>query len=176
MNADWRTENPWAIDLAERRDERIVAAPPSERGSMTSLLIWTQTHLRSVAAAGVDAYGLVQMAGRPHAERILVCGEREGASFVRRDGVRCHFVIVVRERDDALDLISYVLHVDAPEGEGPCPRFLRWEYSPERKDGVDAVKEPLAHFHPGHDHIRIPSPVLSPKELIAVFLCLERWG
>jgi hypothetical protein len=96
--------------------------------------------------------------------------------FVRKDGVACNFKIVVRETKESLELLSYVLHLEAPQNHAAGPQFLRWEYSPERKTNVDAIKEPLAHIHPGHDHVRVPSAVLSPKELIAVFLTLEIWA
>lgn len=176
MNDAWRTENVWAVTDAERRDDRIVSALPGEKCKMTSLLVWAQTHLKAVAARGVDVESLVQMTGPAGGERILVCGERDGAFFERSDGVRCHFKIAVRESGGELALLSYVLHLDAPKGHTACPPFLRWEYSPTRKSGVDALKESLSHLHPGHDHVRVPSPVLSPKELITLFLGLELWS
>ena len=175
MNLHWRAKNGWAVELAELRDTRIVSILPTEPRTMTSLLVWTKTQLRSVAAPGVDADKLVQMTGGAQQERALVCGERSGATFVRQDGVACNFRIVVRELKGKLELLSYVLHLDAPKDHAVGPRFLRWEYSPERKTNVDAVKEPLAHLHPGHDHVRVPSAVLSPRELITVFLTLEIW-
>jgi hypothetical protein len=173
MNDAWRRENPWAITLAEARDTRLVACPPIEPGKLTQLKVWTVTHLRPVAARGIDVEALVQMTGRAGAERTLRCGDRDGAQFVRRDGLSCHFLINLLETPTGLQLLSYAFHVDAP---GSTPAFLRWEYAVSRKAGVDAVKEPLAHLHPGHDDVRLPAPVLGPREIIAVFLGLERWG
>lgn len=173
MNLDWRTKNRWAVELAELRDTRIVSVLPTEAHTMSSLLVWTKTQLRAVAKPGVDVEKLVQMTGGPQQERALVCGTRSGAAFVRQDGVACNFKIVVRELNRKLELLSYVLHLDAPKGHAVGPQFLRWEYAPQRKTNVDAVKEPLAHLHPGHDQVRVPSAVLSPRELITVFLALE---
>lgn len=175
MNTEWRTKNGWAVDLAEERDRRIVSGPPAEPITMTSLLVWTKNKLRDVAAPGVDADKLVQMTGGPQEERALVCGDRTGAAFVRRDGVACNFKIVVRALEKKLELLSYVLHLNSPPGHAVGPRFLRWEYSSARKTNVDALKEPLAHLHPGHDCVRLPSAVLSPRELITVFLAIEIW-
>lgn len=176
MNSAWRTANAWAVDVAERRDVRVTSNVPVEECNMASLKVWTQRYLRTVAARGVDVESLVQMSGPAGGERVLVCGDRDGPSFERCDGVRCHFKIVVRESRGQLETISYVMHVDAPTGRAASPSFLRWECAPTRKSGVDALKEPLSHLHPGHDHVRLPSPVLSPKELIVVFLGLELWG
>lgn len=176
MNANWRTRNTWAIALAERRDDRIVSALPVEPIEMTQLLVWTKIQLRAVAASGVDADKLVQITGDHQRERALVCGDRKGLEFIRQDGIACNFKIVVREVGSSLELLSYVLHLNAPKDHQTGPLFLRWEYAPERKKNVDAVKEPLAHLHPGHDHVRVPSPVLSPKELISVFLSVELWS
>lgn len=175
MNDAWRRHNGWAIELAEARDERLVTEPPPEKLSMTGLLVWTKKQLHDVAARDVNVHSLVQISARTQRERALTCGRRDGPFFVRSDGVRCHFIIDVREVGKELRLLSYVMHLDAPEGHPAAPSFLRWEYQRERRPGVDAVKEPLAHLHPGHDHVRVPAPVLSPKELITVFLGVELW-
>jgi len=176
MNQDWHLANSsWTVPLAEMRDNRIVRTTPVEPGKLTSLLVWTQQKLWAVARSGVDVGRLVQITDRSKREGALICGKRKGSSFIRRDGVRCHFKIVVREVEGGLEPISYALQLDAPDDHRISPRFLRWEYSGKRQPNVDAVKEPLAHVHPGHDDVRLPSPVLGPKELITVFLGLELW-
>ena len=105
--------------------------------------------------------------------RLVLCGERSGPSYRRKDGLACNFVVVVREQENGLEVLSYAMHLAAPDGAQPG--FLRWEYERERKDGVDAIREPLAHLHPGHDQVRLPAPILSPRELVAAFLGLPAW-
>jgi hypothetical protein len=174
MNEAWRRENPKMVALAELRDVRIVDAAPIEECNMTQLLVWTKNALRKVAARGVNVDSLVRMDGDPNRQRTLVCGDRKERAFVRQDGVRCNFKINVLERGKKLTLLSYALHLDAPT-EHRAPTFLRWEFEQSRKAGVDAIKEPLAHLHPGHDAVRVPSPVLSPKELILLLLGTDLW-
>jgi hypothetical protein len=172
MNAAWHIENAkWAEPIGLARDKRILGMPVIERCSMNALLVWTKDRLSAVARAGVDVNSLVQMTGKPNAERVLVCGTRGGTQFVRSDGVACNFRIVVVENGNSLALCSYAFHVDSPDQA--IPPFLRWEFSFERKPNVSATREPLAHMHPGHDQVRLPAPVLSPKELITCFLAVE---
>lgn len=176
MNRDWRaTNSSWAVPLAEERDERIASDIPFESGRLIKLEVWAKNQLLAVAATGVDVRRLVRTSGRRGQERTLICGKRKEDRFIRKDGVCCNFKIVVREVDAGLELVSYVLHLDAPEDHDAPPRFLRWEYTARRKKNVDAIREPLAHLHPGHDDVRLPTPVHGPKELIAMFLGLELW-
>lgn len=176
MDKAWIEENQWAIRDAEHRDRRIVGEPPRWEQSINGLGVWVRKVLHPVAASGCSASGLVQWS-TPSADGacVLLCGERDGKAFERSDGLRCNFKINLRKSDKHLELLSYAMHVDAP-GDDVHPRFLRWEFQPARKPGVHAIREPLAHLHPGHDRVRVPSPVLSPRELVAVFLGLERWS
>lgn len=108
--------------------------------------------------------------------RVLTCGESRAPGFTRRDGLKCSFtfnlkVLAAKE----VQIYSYAFEVTAPDDHPMRAAYLRWEYSPTRKENVDALREPLAHVHPGDDDARIPSPVLTPKELIAQFLELP-WG
>lgn len=161
--------------MAESRDRRITSKVPEEPKTMTQLLVWTKNQMRLIAAEGVEVEKLIKITGKHKGERALLCGDRNSTWFARSDGLTCNFAIAVRENDDHLELLSYVLHLECTAPTMAGPKFLRFEYSPSRKDGVSAVKEPLAHMHPGHDHVRIPSPVFSPSELITLFTSLHLW-
>ncbi len=177
MNSTWRRTNDWAITCATTRDNRIIQAAPREEVGFQAFFIWVVNQMKSVAGGGCDVSTLIQQKGERRGPQSVVCGKRDGSSFERLDGLKCHFKMTVLEKGSGknkqIEVLSYVLHVDG-QSEA-CPSFLRWEFATERKHNVDAVKEPLSHLHPGHDHIRLPSPVLSPKELIGVFLGLENW-
>ena len=176
MNANWRKENAWALQLAEGRDSRILSATPvAEPGRLNQLVTWTKRKLRSVAASGVNVENLVQR-GKDGDKVTLICGRRGETAFEREDGLRCLFKMNFLEENKSLKLLSYALEIRSPSSDSKVsPLFLRWEYVFEKSERLDPIFEPQSHLHPGHRDIRVPAPVLSPKELIALFLGLQKW-
>lgn len=178
MRRESRDSTTTPLELAERLDERVLASIPCERCTPNQLLVWMYATLGEHAARGVDVHALIKMSRQTDGgERTFLCGERDGPQFRKRDGLACRFKINVRvsHAQRELHLLSYALQVVAPCEEAATPRFLRWEFSRERKPGVDAAGEPRSHLHPGHQRIRLPSPVMSPKELVSLFVNLTAW-
>lgn len=170
--------------LALRRDTDLIArvgAQAFESRTFMGLFVWVQEQLEEFAHPTCDVASIVRcQSPRSNKGRgVILCGQRDSSFYVRSDGLRCVFewnlIELGRER---LCWDSYGFHVDCPSEGVTGPSFLRWEYRPTRKPGVTAVTEPLSHMHPGTQRYRVPSPVLSPRELISMFLSMpprEEW-
>jgi hypothetical protein len=164
------------VDLIARVDRRAL-----ERDTFNGLQIWAKAQLEEHAARGCDVSSIVRIESprRNGGRGVIKCGDREQRYYERSDGLRCRFdwVLIEVERD-LLRWDSYGFHIDCPSDSAGGPGFLRWEYRPTRKPGVTAITEPLSHLHPGTQRYRVPSPVLSPRELISMFLSMplrEAW-
>lgn len=158
------------VRIADARERRCLVRPEPELGTAQSLFIWLKAKLRAHSAPGCDVEKLVQMGPNKSGRRVITCGVRGGESFIREDRLGCEFTFTFDDFRYSLQVYSYAFEVQVPEDHPILPRFLRWEYEPVAREGVDRLREPLAHLHPGDQHIRLPSPVLTPKELVAQFL------
>ncbi|MCB9762425.1 MAG: hypothetical protein H6739_21690 [Alphaproteobacteria bacterium] len=98
--------------------------------------------------------------------------------FTRRDGAWFDFQILVRERRGELTIVAYDYELrldpklDPPE-EAPAhvgPAFVRFDYNPPWHD--NAADGMRAHLHLGSDDdgVVVPTPVLSPYEVLDRFL------
>jgi hypothetical protein len=171
-------------ELARRRDADLIArvSPQAiEFSTFMSLFVWVKAQLEESAHPTCDVASIVrcQTPRSNEGRGVILCGQRESSFYVRSDGLRCVFEWNLIELDrERLRWDSYGFHVDCPSEGAAGPSFLRWEYRPTRKSGVTAVAEPLSHLHPGTQRYRVPSPVLSPRELISMFLSMpprEDW-
>jgi hypothetical protein len=164
------------IDLLTRVDDQAL-----ERSTFNGLQVWVKAQLEEHAARSCDVDAIVRIESpRSNGGRgVIKCGDRDERYYERSDGLRCRFDWVLIELESKLlAWDSYGFHIDCPSDSAPGPSFLRWEYRPTRKSGVTAVTEPLSHLHPGTQRYRVPSPVLSPRELISMFLSMpprEEW-
>ena len=104
---------------------------------------------------------------------IIVGGARswncvpDGGVFMRRDGAWFTFTLqVMPDTDGSLRLESYSFQLCMPTGSAPL--YLRFDLGgPD--DGY--VHEGLrSHLHPGASDARVPAPLLSPLELLDLFL------
>ena len=86
--------------------------------------------------------------------------------FRRRDGAWFDFSIVVREHEDELELLAYDFELRFPPGMG-VP-FLRYDLNLPRHD--NAERDLRCHLHSGSDDLLVPAPLMTPSELLAVFL------
>lgn len=83
-------------------------------------------------------------------------------------GARLCFGVTLR-RGVQCSLVSYRFHYVYP---GSTPRFLRFDLNPRRHD--DPLSEPRCHLHPGLDLVRLPTPALSPFEVLdRIFFVLD---
>jgi hypothetical protein len=156
--------------IAEGRDLRITTAAATDSVPVTSLLAWAQAQVQKVGAQN-----RIQLSRRDGAERVLAGGSRGGPYLTHRNGLRCSFEFVLIEQPGGAGIQSYSMELRPPEDHSKAPAFLRWEYTPVRKEDVDAIREPLAHVHPGHDEVRLPAPVHTVKELILMFTHTDLW-
>jgi hypothetical protein len=92
--------------------------------------------------------------------------------FARDDDARFNFTVVSRyARDAAPELIAYHFNLAFPGIHAPS--FVRFDYNEARfaDDARNAARSPLrCHSHPGHTHMTVPSPVLSPIEALDLIL------
>jgi hypothetical protein len=86
--------------------------------------------------------------------------------FQRSDDAWFDFSIVVRERSERLDLLAYDFELRFPPGLG-VP-FLRFDLNlPEHANEERDIR---CHLHPGSDDLLVPAPLMTPAELLTLFL------
>ncbi len=93
-------------------------------------------------------------------------------AFHRRDGARFTFTLTVRpRRGQPLELLAYDFELcfAPPDVSGAgAPRFVRFDLN-EPAHGNES-RGLRCHMHPGHDDLIAPAPLLSPIELLDLFL------
>src|SRR5207249_273661 len=92
--------------------------------------------------------------------------ERSSARLVRDDDAWIHFTVTVKQEKRALVLVAYDFEIVFPDG---CqPAFFRADLNPP--DHPNAAREVRSHVHPGNDEYQWPAPVLTPREVLELFL------
>lgn len=92
--------------------------------------------------------------------------DRGVAHLVRNDEAWFDFAITVREHDGKLDLLAYDFEIRFPSAMGSP--FLRFDLNlPEHRN---EDRELRSHLHPGSDDVQVPAPLMSPTELIVLFI------
>ncbi|HET7505410.1 MAG TPA: hypothetical protein VFK02_30530 [Kofleriaceae bacterium] len=86
--------------------------------------------------------------------------------LMREDGAWFDFSITVREREGELDLLAQDFEIRFPPGMGtPFLRYdVNWPWHRNKE------RELRSHLHAGSDDILIPAPLMSPRELLSLFL------
>lgn len=92
--------------------------------------------------------------------------DRQIRHFQRSDDAWFDFSIVVRERSERLDLLAYDFELRFPPGLG-VP-FLRFDLNLPQHANED--RDIRCHLHPGSDDILVPAPLMTPSELLTLFL------
>ena len=100
----------------------------------------------------------------------LVDGTRFGRKdpFRRDDDASVDFSIALRQGPEAVELLAYDFLIDLPPGLGPP--FLRFDLNMPEHDNEDRGLR--SHVHPGvdEDQMIMPAPVMSPVEILTIFL------
>jgi hypothetical protein len=87
----------------------------------------------------------------------------------REDGAWFDFTITVQEDGERLDLLAYAFEIRLLPGMGTS--FLRFDLNlPAPKTEGTEVTELRCHLHPGSDDMRVPSPLMSPVEVLAFLI------
>jgi len=93
------------------------------------------------------------------------------AHLARDDGAWFDFSITVRERRKQLELVAQDFEIRLPPGMSTP--FLRFDYNlPAHRN---EEREMRCHLHPGSDDILVPAPLMSPMEMLALFIDGLRW-
>lgn len=92
--------------------------------------------------------------------------------FARDDDARFNFTVVARyARAADPELIAYHFNLAFPGSH--TPGFVRFDCNEAHFADAnrDAAQSPLrCHTHPGHSHMTVPSPILSPLEILDLIL------
>jgi hypothetical protein len=97
--------------------------------------------------------------------------DRDIAHLARDDGAWFDFTLTVREHGKQLELVAYDFEIRFPPGMG-AP-FLRFDLNlPEHHN---EARELRSHLHPGSDDVLAPAPLMSPLELLTLFVDGLRW-
>lgn len=175
-------------DAARRRLEALearirlqaVPMPPSSwelRDEMRQTL--ENAHFAGLLTQTVRQIGALYKSTKPDARGVMVItgGARAetwnvGDQFARDDDARFNFVVVARYAKAATpELIAYHFNLAFPDNR--VPAFVRFDCNEAHFASADrnAARSPLqCHTHPGHPHMTVPSPVLSPMEILDVLL------
>jgi hypothetical protein len=89
------------------------------------------------------------------------------ARIVRDDGAFIHFTITFDcNGSQELQMLAYDFEIVFPEGHSPP--FLRIDLNSEWHDNKD--RELRSHIHPGNDDLLFPAPVMTPEEILHLFI------
>jgi hypothetical protein len=84
-------------------------------------------------------------------------------------GARLSFGVALR-RGNPCSLVSFRFHYQF--ADAPAPAFVRFDLNPDLHQ--DPLIEPRCHLHPSLDHVRLPTPALTPFEVLdRIFFALE---
>ena len=83
---------------------------------------------------------------------------------------RLSFGIEIRETQGRCSLVAYRFHFSLPDGMSPS--FYRFDLNSQAHG--TPLTEPRAHYHVAIEDIRLPSPVLTPLEVLdRIFQVIE---
>jgi hypothetical protein len=91
-----------------------------------------------------------------------------GRHLRRSDGAWFDFSITVREIDSQVEVLTYRFEIRFPPGFG-AP-FLRFDHNLPEVVGGKPATEPRSHLHPGYDDLRVPTPQMSPEEIMRILV------
>jgi hypothetical protein len=121
-----------------------------------------------------EIFKLLKKSSISKGEMEIVGGEKNfhrslnKAHFMRADGAWFDFAITVACTSDgkSLALVAYDFEIRFPEHVSPA--FIRFDLNPPGHDNETAGLR--SHLHPGSDDLSVPSPLMSPLEILDVFL------
>jgi hypothetical protein len=85
---------------------------------------------------------------------------------VRSDDSWFHCSFTVAETSTGLELLAYSFEVRLCPGMGTP--FVRYDLN--APGHANEARDLRCHIHPGNDDIMLPAPLLSPMELLSLFL------
>lgn len=121
-----------------------------------------------------EIFKLLKLSSTGKGETAILGGEknfqrtRDKAHFARADGAWFDFTITVAHagRDKSLILVAYDFEIRFPEHVKPT--FVRFDLNQPGHDNETLGLR--SHLHPGSDDLSVPSPLMSPLEILDVIL------
>jgi len=174
-------------DLQRHTNERLLDLPKSANELCRELriLLVQASNKRKVTDSPAYIHKYVSVLeslppqvseGIPEAERtgaFCIAGgaknqnrDRRLPHFERKDGAWFDFSIVIREEQRSLKLLAYDFEIRFPPSMG-AP-FLRFDLNLPGHHNVQ--RELRCHLHPGSDDVLVPAPLMSPSEVLALFI------
>lgn len=148
--------------LLEASDRKRLSTPPQDVHRLVELLPDFPAPLRkALQSAHVDHGAFVLTGGDRNRGRL-----RDLRHFRRADGAWFDFSIVGRMHCGALEILSCAYEIRLPVGHG-AP-FVRFDLN--LPDYANQERELRCHVHVGSDDVRIPAPMMTPREMLALFI------
>lgn len=167
--------NGTSLGVARRRDQRIVDKErfsfEREKSAFNAIRSLIKPHVADADLARVT----LSTANQNGAEATLVAlGERK-AAWIQLSGTTfsSHGQFTLRLSKGEWVIVAYSFQIDRSDPPAGAPSYIRYDYTETAH--ADAVKEPWSHLTPGDDNIRVPAPVLSPIELVHLFITAPKW-
>ena len=149
--------------LLDASDTGLVRTSPQDIRKRIQLIPPKGAVHADLSAAGlaVNAYCIV--GGEKNQAR-----DRAVPNFERHDGAWFDFTLTVREQSGKLEILAYDFEIRLPRGHG-AP-FLRFDLN--LPDHSNQGRDLRCHLHPGSDDILVPAPLMTPLELLNLFVKL----
>lgn len=94
-----------------------------------------------------------------------------GELFERHDGALFNFAIILGQGSNTPELLAYDFELRFPEVDVEkrrAPRFVRFDLNLPGHDNAGTGLR--CHMHPGNDDLQAPSALMTPVELLELFL------
>lgn len=166
-----------ALERAVRRQARILSIPPALPTTPKQLFADISRHLSIAFDDGLlttHPSGLLRTTkDRPDDDVEILGGdidppERGLRQFARADGVYFNFGVIVTPATASVILHSYRFHVVFPETEPT--KMLRFDLNPVSRGHNPSALRCHLHVNANDEKMLIPSPFLSPLEILDVIV------
>jgi len=148
--------------LLQARDNDKLATSPQEVFQLVTLLPELPDNVAGqLRAGGLHANAYCIAGGEKNQER-----DRVRRHFKRNDGAWFDFTITVREHGGQLELLAYDFEIRFPSGAGTP--FLRFDLNLPGHRNQD--RDLRSHLHPGSDDVQVPTPLMTPIEVLALLI------
>ncbi len=147
--------------LLNASNKKILRTSPDEIRTKIKYFSPTEALRTTLIEAGLAKNAWCITGGDKNQKRNL-----EVAHFERTDGAWFDFTLTVREDAGKLEILAYDFEIRLPRGHG-AP-FLRFDLNlPDHKNQQRDLR---CHLHPGSDDILVPAPLMTPAELLSLFV------
>jgi hypothetical protein len=167
--------NDTSLSVARARDKRIVGNERASFERAESVRTVIRVLLKQLVSK--DHLARVTLRESTHngaAATLVALGERKGPWIALSSTTfSCHGQFTLRQTKAGWIVVAYSVQIDRSDAPAGAPSYIRHDYTETAHD--NAVKEPWSHVTPGDDNIRIPAPVLSPIELVHLFISAPQW-